>query len=64
MKALKNKTISEKYRVSKNTVSDWLKAAINGENNLQVEKIRNKHTILDTDHNQAELMRLAERSVK
>ncbi len=64
MKYLKNTQIANEYEVFRGSVGKWVQAAINKENNLQVEMIDEKWKIIDNAHNRAELLNLKEKGLK
>jgi uncharacterized SAM-dependent methyltransferase len=64
MSYYKNTDVATKYKVSNSTVGEWIKGSRAGKNNLQVRKYRNKDRILESEHNEAEMMRLKEEGVK
>lgn len=64
MTLLKNAKIAEKYGVFRGSVGKWVAAAVNKENNLQLEMSNNKWYVIDNQHNHSELSNLAERALK
>lgn len=59
MNVFKNTEIAREYNVSDPTVMNWIQAAIEGKNNLQLTKVKEKFKIIVNEHNQAELLRLS-----
>lgn len=59
-----NSEIAEKYGVSSTTVIRWIENALVKKNSLLVDMRKNKPRILVGVHNEAEMRRLAEESVK
>ncbi len=51
--------IAREFGVSEGTVSNWINAAEEGKNNLQIELVNDKYRILGNEHNQAVMLALA-----
>jgi len=59
-----NTEIAEKFQISSTTVLRWIENALIKKNNLKVEIRNKKPRILVNEHNESEMKRLAEESVK
>ena len=64
MGVISNSEIAIKYRVSKPSVTFWVRDAISKKNNLILEQTNNKFRVVDNEHNHNELLRLAEEGRK
>lgn len=62
MVTFKNTDVSSMYNVSNPTVMRWIEAAAEGNNNLQIERVKNKFKIVKNLHNESELLRLSRQS--
>jgi uncharacterized SAM-dependent methyltransferase len=56
--------IAREFGVSEGTVTNWIKGAEEGKNNLQIEITNGKSRIVDNEHNEAEMTRLASEGKK
>lgn len=56
-----NTEIAKKYGVSEGAVRNWVKAAKEEKNNLQLEKKKNKYFVKNTEHNKLVLLQLAKK---
>jgi len=60
MNLIKNIAISRKYGVSPTTVANWIEAAVNHKNNLQLGQKGEKYYILDTANNHLLMEKMTE----
>lgn len=59
MNVFKNTDIAHEFNVSDPTVINWIQASLDGKNNLQLTKVKEKFKIIVNEHNRAELLRLS-----
>ncbi len=64
MNYLTNTEVAKKYGVSKAAVTYWVDGSLEKKNNLELEEVKGRYKILDTEHNRAEMSRLAETGKK
>lgn len=64
MHYFKNIDVAETYKISNPTVGKWIKASLNGKNNLQLTNVSGRHFILNNEQNKQELYFLSNKGEK
>lgn len=56
--------IAREFGISEGTVTNWIKGAINGKNNIQLHKVNDDHYIIKNEHNRVVMLNLAQNGRK
>ncbi len=64
MTFFKTQYITNKFNVSTTTVYNWIKGAINNENLLKLEKVKDKYYVINSEANLFEMKRLSDQGRK